>query len=490
MKSTLYLKFIIIYMIFGFMSLFTVATLTRTLTEEPLEPDCPIQMRFHSNKLCMDSTFINLSKEIMWQILICHQVRFLINIRSQIDESAIHTQLVGMEAHLDGAVWFVDREGNMITSAHSDGYPTAPTAIEDFNPAEIGSAKYEVGTYHDYFKEDMITVIAPVVHGYSTQGYLLIHKSMTQIGQLQITLMNAAYITLAVIYLLSFSILLGIQFIVYRPLCKITEAAKQYASGNLDYEIPVNTEDEIGYLSASLNFMSSQLRDMEDYQKKFVANVSHDFRSPLTSIKGYEEAIADGTIPPEMQGKYLNIILFETERLTDLTKDLLTLNEFDTKNLLLDKVPFDLHEMIKNVAASFEGRCTQKKISIELVFARKYLKVVADKRKIQQVLYNLLDNAIKFSDQDSIITIETTERGDKIYTSVKDYGIGIPRNALNKIWERFYKSDLSRGKDKKGTGLGLAIVKEAIQAHGENINVVSTEGVGTEFIFSLPKAEG
>lgn len=470
MKSTLYLKFIIIYMIFGFMSLFTVATLTRTLTEEPLER--------------------NLASDVYQEANLVANEYLPHYFLGQIDESAVHTQLVGMEAHLDGAVWFVDREGNMITSAHSDGYPTAPTAIEDFNPAEIGSAKYEVGTYHDYFKEDMITVIAPVVHGYSTQGYLLIHKSMTQIGQLQITLMNAAYITLAVIYLLSFSILLGIQFIVYRPLCKITEAAKQYASGNLDYEIPVNTEDEIGYLSASLNFMSSQLRDMEDYQKKFVANVSHDFRSPLTSIKGYVEAIADGTIPPEMQGKYLNIILFETERLTDLTKGLLTLNEFDTKNLLLDKVPFDLHEMIKNVAASFEGRCTQKKISIELVFARKHLKVVADKRKIQQVLYNLLDNAIKFSDQDSIITIETTERGDKIYTSVKDYGIGIPRNALNKIWERFYKSDLSRGKDKKGTGLGLAIVKEAIQAHGENINVVSTEGVGTEFIFSLPKAEG
>ena len=109
---------------------------------------------------------------------------------------------------------------------------------------------------------------------------------------------------------------------------------------------------------------------------------------------------------------------------------------------------------------------------------------------MKEVLNNILDNAIKFIDQYSIITIETTERGDKIYTSVKDYGIGIPRNALNKIWERFYKSDLSRGKDKKGTGLGLAIVKEAIQAHGENINVVSTEGVGTEFIFSLPKAEG
>jgi signal transduction histidine kinase len=225
---------------------------------------------------------------------------------------------------------------------------------------------------------------------------------------------------------------------------------------------------------------------MEDYQKKFVANVSHDFRSPLTSIKGYVEAMADGTIPPELYEKYLNIILFETERLTDLTQDLLTLNEFDTK-MLLNKESFDIHEIIKNVAASFEGTCLEKRISIELIFATKRLHVYADKRKIQQVLYNLLDNAIKFSDIDSSITIETTERGEKVYISVKDYGVGIPRNSLNKIWERFYKTDPSRGKDKKGTGLGLAIVKEIIQAHDENINVISTEGVGTEFIFTLPK---
>ena len=141
----------------------------------------------------------------------------------------------------------------------------------------------------------------------------------------------------------------------------------QYASGNLDYEIPVYTQDEIGYLSASLNYMSAQLKDMEDYQKKIVANVSHDFRSPLTSIKGYVEAMTDGTIPPELHEKYLKIILFETERLTDLTKDLLTLNEFDTKELLLDKTRFDIQEMIKNTAASFEGICTVKHVSIELL---------------------------------------------------------------------------------------------------------------------------
>lgn len=468
MKSTLYLKFIIIYIIFGFLSVFTVATLTSGLASAPLRKLASADLYREANLTASDYLPGYFS--------------------DQLTLGDVHAQLSGMQAYLHAAVWFVDREGAMITSAQSDNMPSAPSAIKDFNPAEAGSSRYLTGDYHGCFDEDVITVIAPVVQNYSPQGYLLIHKNEADLEKYLDILMKAAYTTLLVIYALSFAILLAFQFFVYRPLSQITEAAKQYASGNLDYEIPVSTEDEMGYLSASLNYMSSQLRDMEDYQKKFVANVSHDFRSPLTSIKGYVEAMADGTIPPEMQGKYLKIILFETERLTDLTQDLLTLNEFDTKNLLLNKEPFDIHEMIKNVAESFEGVCTQKKISIELIFATKHLQVTADQRKIQQVLYNLLDNAIKFSGPDSIITVETTERGDKVYTSVKDDGIGIPGTALNKIWERFYKTDSSRGKDKKGTGLGLAIVKEAIQAHGENITVVSTEGVGTEFIFSLPKA--
>ena len=300
-------------------------------------------------------------------------------------------------------------------------------------------------------------------------------------------LIQPVYITVLVIYILSFSILIGFQFMVYRPLRQITEVAREYASGNLDYEIPVTSGDEIGYLSASLNYMSTQLQDMDDYQKKFIGNVSHDFRSPLTSIKGYLEAMADGTIPPEMQERYFKILLFETERLKDLTEDLLSLNEFDTKSLLLDYTTFNIHEVIKNTVDSFEGTCAQKDISIELILSSKAQNVTADKRKIQQVLYNLVDNAIKFSPNDSEITIETREKNGKIFVSVKDNGIGIPKKSITKIWDRFYKTDLSRGKDKKGTGLGLAIVKEVIQAHNENINVVSTEGVGTEFIFSLSK---
>ena len=218
-----------------------------------------------------------------------------------------------------------------------------------------------------------------------------------------------------------------------------------------------------------------------------MANISHDFRSPLTSIKGYLEAILDGTIPPELYDKYLKIVIAETERLNKLTQSMLALNSMDSKGFL-SRSNFDINRVIKDTAATFEGTCNSKNIVLDLTFTDDVLMVYADLGKIQQVLYNLIDNAIKFSHPDSVIYIQTTLRYEKIFVSVKDTGIGIPKESINKIWNRFYKMDSSRGKDKKGTGLGLAIVKDILQAHGENIDVVSTVGVGTEFIFTLPKA--
>ena len=469
MHSNLYLKFIILYIIFGFLSIFTAATLGAQLVLDTIRDDDASRLYREATILATDQLSDYYSEDMSF--------------------TATRTLLNGVNIYLEADLWLTDTDGNVLLSVSSSGTGMVPKQIQDFDPAEAGGEQYLTGDYHGYYSDEVLTMIVPVTEGFSTKGYLLVHKPLSYFEEQQHSIMVCVYITLIVIYVLSFMIFLGIHLFIYLPLRKITEAAKQYASGNLDYEIPVNSQDEIGYLSASLNYMSTHLKDMEDYQKKFVANVSHDFRSPLTSIKGYIEAIADGTIPVELQGKYLNIILFETERLTDLTRDLLTLNEFDTKDLLLNKESFDLHEMMKQVAASFEGTCTSRKISIELLFASRVLYVHADRSKIQQVLYNLLDNAIKFSNPQSTVTIETTERWEKIFTSVRDYGIGIPKEDLSKIWERFYKSDLSRGKDKKGTGLGLAIVREIIQAHNENINVISTEGVGTEFIFSLPKSD-
>ncbi|OUP49369.1 sensor histidine kinase [Lachnoclostridium sp. An181] len=466
MKSTLYLKFIIIYLILGFLSIFTIATL--------------------SSQLIKDSLIKN-SGKVLYTEATSFSSKYLSSyFVEQISKEDLNLQLSGLCASMHASAWFVDKNGNFIEYVSVFGQQ-APESIPDFDPLENGSDQYQVGNYHNLLAEDVISVIVPVTHDFSTKGYLLLHRPLADIEEAKSSLLLNVYITFTVIYIFTFLILLGIHLFIYIPLTEITEAAKQYALGNLDYEIPVSSSDEIGFLSASLNYMSRQLKDMEDYQKKFIGNVSHDFRSPLTSIKGYVEAMADGTIPPQMQEKYLKIILFETERLTDLTKDLLTLNEFDTKELLLNKSSFDIHEVIKMTAESFEGRCTSRKLSIELLFASKTLTVYADQRKIQQVLYNLIDNALKFSPEGSSITVETTERSGKVSICVKDHGIGIPKSSLGKIWERFYKTDQSRGKDKKGTGLGLAIVKEILQAHNENINVISTEGVGTEFTFSLPK---
>lgn len=468
MKSTLYLKFIVIYIIFGFLSFFTVGLLSSQLTMDRLEEN---------------------DSQTLYKVATVTANDYLPSYFSKDATSwAVHSQLNAMKQFLGSSLWFVEADGTLITSSSVDG-AMVPSQIEDFDPAEVGNNQFITGDYHGYFEEEVITVMAPVTQGFYIKGYILIHKPISSIEQVRHQMMSSFYITVSVIFVLSFLLLVGFHYFIYRPLRKITEAATQYASGNLTYEIPVYTHDEMGYLSASLNYMSTQLRDMEEYQKKIVANVSHDFRSPLTSIKGYVQAMTDGTIPLELHSKYLDIILFETERLTDLTKDLLTLNEFDTKELLLDKTDFDIQEMIKNTAASFEGVCTTKRISIELLLLPEPAFVHADRRKIQQIIYNLMDNAIKFSQDESAVKVEVSTRGDKVFTSIKDSGMGIPRKELNKIWERFYKSDLSRGKDKKGTGLGLAIVKEAIQAHDEHINVISTEDVGTEFIFSLCKSD-
>lgn len=151
---------------------------------------------------------------------------------------------------------------------------------------------------------------------------------------------------------------------------------------------------------------------------------------------------------------------------------------------------FDINRTIKNTVATFEAICRKKMITIELHLESETLMVHADMEQIQQVLYNLIDNAIKFSSDNSIIKAETSERHGTVFVSVKDSGVGIPKEKQHKIWDRFYKIDSSRGKDRKGTGLGLSIVREIIAAHNQNINVISTEGVGTEFIFTLEKSKG
>ncbi len=403
----------------------------------------------------------------------------------------LYQQLKTVSVYLNSDIQIIGPSGLVLVDTGSDYVEDTADmqVIEDFDPIVNGSHYYTIGKFYNFYNEDNLNILSPVTYNYKVRAYVSIHKTVASIVETINQQINLIYRLYFGILLCGLAIFILLTFLIYRPIKKMCHIAQQYANHNFEEKLEVHhVKDELTSLAASLNSMGLELDTLEEDQRNFISNISHDFRSPLTSIKGYATAILDGTIPHELQDKYLDIIIFETERLHKLTQELLILNKNAAGASLLNKSDFDINEVIKTTAASFEMLGREKNLFIDLILTGQSMYVNADRERIQQVLYNLIDNAIKFSNPDSVLTIETTERNDKIYVSVKDKGIGISKECLPKIWDRFYKTDVSRGRDKKGTGLGLAIVKEIIQNHGETINVISTENVGTEFTFTLTKS--
>lgn len=472
MRISLNIKCLLSYLVFGVCCFLCISTV--------------------ASKLMMDNA-VNAKASAFYQEGIYLSDQYVVNYfeeqGSRQNLSTIQSHLASLGIYLEADIWLISRDGELILDSGMSGTSEERLIIPEFNSVLPGGKYYMTGDFFGMFSEETLSVLVPVSHNYHVRGYIAIHTPMSVIVQEKEGYLISFYITMILLLGMTALFALFHWFLTCRPIRRIQKGAMEYALGNYSTPIRLNREDELGFLADTMDFMAESLKDRDEDQRKLISNISHDFRSPLTSIKGYIEAMLDGTIPFEMQEKYLNIVLRETERLTKLTSGLLTLNSMDPKQNRLCKTRFDINTVIKNTAATFEGTCTARNISIELLFTDWESYVYADMGKIQQVLYNLIDNAIKFSRPDSVITIETTMKYEKLFVSVRDTGIGIPKDSLKKIWERFYKTDASRGKDKKGTGLGLAIVKEIIQLHDENINVVSTEGVGTEFIFSLSRAE-
>lgn len=402
---------------------------------------------------------------------------------------SLRVQLQTIDTFLNARIWIIQKDGTVILDTRDSAIVRNQTNVNELNPDFMEATFSEENSFPSIFNEKMLSVVYTVTTNYQVKGYIALHTPLAAIQSESVYYTDIINICFLIFMVLMFFVMVYLFSVTVVPLHMIARAAKEYTDGNFDYPLEIGSHDEYGTLADSVTYMAGEIKSLDDYQKKFVANISHDFRSPLTSIKGYAAAILDGTIPVEMQGKYLGIILFEAERLTKLTTNLLELNRFENQGVFLEVTVFDVNSVIKQTAETFEGSCTQKNLSIQLVFSEKEMYVSADIGKIQQVLYNLIDNAIKFSPDNSEIRIHTEEQGEKVFVSVKDQGIGIPKESQKKVWERFYKTDVSRGKDKKGTGLGLSITKEILSAHNENINLISTEGVGSEFIFSLPKAE-
>lgn len=405
------------------------------------------------------------------------------------NEDALKLNLNYYSSTLNASIWVLDKDGRIYASSSADGHPDSPRNIysldKDF---DLTTGYYFTGKFYETFEDEVISVALPITTEGVPNGMVIVHSTLSQMQTVQKNIFQVIYVPFLVMLIISFILLGIISGKIMKPIRKINAVAEEYSTGNFETKMNIKSHDEIGQLAATLEYMASELSKLDEYRKDFISNVSHDFRSPLTSIKGYIEAIQDGTIPPEKQDKYLNIVVEETNRLTKLTTSLLELNNADSYGLWLVFKDFDIVDTVKKAMRTFEGKCEAKNISLILNNHCDSTKVHADSTKIQQVIYNLLDNAIKFTPEGKSIYITLTEKNDKLFVSVKDEGCGIPKESLKKVWVRFYKADTSRGRDKQGTGLGLSITREIIKAHNENINVVSTEDVGSEFTFSLSKS--
>lgn len=394
------------------------------------------------------------------------------------------------EDALNTSIWYFSENGDRVAASNTNER-FVPRNLKDLNSEiDLDKGFTQKGDFYGIFESEMISIGIPIYMRDEIQGYLVLHTSVTELDDIQHDMLSIMYMPFMIMLLAVVLVLVFFSRTIIRPIAKLNRTAREYAKGNFEAKTGVHRDDEIGELSESLEYMAGELSKLDEYRKNFIANISHDFRSPLTSIKGYLEAMLDGTIPAENYDRYLGIVLNEAGRLTKLTAGLLELNDVDNYGLVLKRQMFDVVDVVRETRNTVEGRCLEKNIDFRLSCVAGDTVVYADRMRIGQVINNLVDNAIKFSPQNSRITVTVTRKNDKVFVSVKDEGPGIPKDKQNKVWVRFYKTDSSRGKDKKGTGLGLAITKEIIKAHGENIDLISTEGAGSEFVFSLPTEKG
>ncbi len=273
------------------------------------------------------------------------------------------------------------------------------------------------------------------------------------------------------------------------PLQQMSAAAKRFAVGDFSYRVKIDSNDELADLGYAFNDMADALDKLENSRRSFVANVSHELKTPMTSIAGFIDGILDGTIPKEKQDYYLKIVSDEVRRLSRLVVAMLNMSKMESGDFEMKPKNYNITDQIIHILLTFEQKIEKKNIEIRGLEDIKPYRVNADTDMIYQVIYNLFDNAVKFTNENGYIDISVKEAGSFIQVSIKNSGEGINKQELSRIFERFYKVDKSRSLDAKGAGLGLYIVKMMVEMHGGRIYAKSDSANEAEFVFTLPKAK-
>lgn len=381
--------------------------------------------------------------------------------------------------------------GVVVSCSDSYGYCThigatlPDSLLSSLSPDGSVNAAGTLGGFYNsprqyYFSE----IKNPVTN--NTAGYVLISMEMSSMVQIWRSFIVIFFFVSCFVLILSLALSLIMASRQSAPLKEMAAASKQFARGNFSVRVRnVYTKDEVGELAAAFNSMADSLEKSDKLRSEFIANISHELKTPMTTITGFADGIIDGTIPPEKQSTYLGIISSETRRLSRLVRKMLELSRLQAADRsVLTKGAFDMGKVIKNAALGLESKAQTRQLKISMLIPEEKVMVIGDPDSITQVIYNLLDNAIKFSAPGKEVVVSLWKRNEKAYVSVKNFGDTIPSSELPLIFDRFHKADKSRGLDKEGVGLGLYIVKTIIDNHNEKVYVTSEDGV-TEFVFTL-----
>lgn len=343
--------------------------------------------------------------------------------------------------------------------------------------------------YHNRFMNQMLQAGIPVDDGSAVIGVVLLNAPLAAVEETASILKQQLGVITGILIIVSLILSYCFSRAFTKPIININNAARQMAEGNLSVKVAVKSQDELGMLSDTINDLSKQLQKIERLREELIANVSHEFRTPLSLIKGYAETIKDVTgNNPEKRDRQLDIILEEADRLKNMIDDILNLSQIQSQYFKLDRTVFDMTGTVRTVINRFHYLQEKTGIHIQADGADRSIHVYGDESRVEQVLYNLINNGLNHTGPGGSLHIHITENDNNITLEVVDSGEGIPENDLPHIWDRFYKGSGEPGRENRGTGLGLAIVKSILDAHGSTYGVESKQGMGTRFWFTLDKA--
>lgn len=415
------------------------------------------------------------------------------NIYSAFREDSELQRLIDYSASKSSADIYIFDRGGMLVGTTDDSYVAGRYYLSETALGTIlsDSEQFSISTVDGFFPTNRMNNYQVV---YAQNQPFIVFISMSNYSSV-IFSKDIVIVAITVSLWMFLAAMVSLYVISKRttdPLSEVISAAKSYSKGRFDAKIEYTGADEVAELANAINDMAVSLKQIDEARNSFLGNVSHDLRTPMTTISGFVDGILDGTIPPDQHEKYLNIISQEVKRLSRLVNTLLEVSRIESGKEL-KRSDFNLSETARTVLISLESKISKKNIDIEFDTGEDDVFVNADPDSIHRVIFNLMDNAVKFTPEKGLISIKLGfvsdgKKSRKAQFTIRNSGVGIPKEELPHVFDRFYKTDRSRGLDKSGTGLGLYIAKTSVENHGEEIFVDSVVNEYTEFRFTLPVA--